>query len=159
MHWANRRALSVFIASYPFVPSLQEKESLGKLMVALSHILPEWGAVRWSHLHSQQSLTRRFQSAGLLFAASQWIQDPKLWGPVMWDFLYHLATVFHTHKKFWYQVFIQNLGDVLPCEKCCLQFQTLIATPQVQLKLKTLNSPRHVHKLIRYLHRQVNNHL
>lgn len=52
--------------------------------------------------------------------------NPKLWGPSAWTFLMYIAMAYPDNpsngEKEYMKLFLKSMGNVLPCEKCRVNF-------------------------------------
>jgi len=70
--------------------------------------------------------------------------NPKLWGPSGWKFLHYIALGYPNsptdEQKKNYYIFFQNLQNVLPCEKCSVNFKENLKKYPLEESLENTDS-------------------
>jgi len=162
------KALSVFIAAFPENPTKNEHKSMYVFLRSVVRIVDSPHATRTMRRIKEPSMSavksRTAISMWMLANCKLWvyaeelIDEPKLWGPIVWAFLHELAPFFEVSKKRIFADLIYSMGLVLPCRKCGRKFETLLNMKDVRRRWFNVQTKRGNNDFFSFLHSRVNAH-
>uniref|UniRef100_A0A6C0BRN0 ERV/ALR sulfhydryl oxidase domain-containing protein n=1 Tax=viral metagenome TaxID=1070528 RepID=A0A6C0BRN0_9ZZZZ len=143
------KGLSILVAAYPARPNKAQRTAMYNFLTYFSRViqhedLPAWyqqyttSRMSPNIVRNRQFLTQWLMSVNrfrLWFNAIDLVDDPKLWGPIIWNFLYILASLFFPHRAIFFHRIIMLLPDVLPCKVCGEKLRCLLQGRRWQEKL------------------------
>lgn len=120
------RALSIFIAKYPNHATLKTKSAISAFVLAVNRIYKTH--LTAPHADTRDDLTSWAQSQFVLWEeADQVVESPKLWGPIMWDFLFDISNRYRDSMYREYSMLFVSLVHLLPCKECAAHFKKMFS--------------------------------
>lgn len=119
------RALSIFIAKYPLDASPKVQTAISAFVLAINQIYRT--RLTAPRAKSRDTLTEWAQEHfNVWLGADKIVSSPKLWGPIVWEFLFDVASRYRHSVHRECGLMLSSLVRLLPCPECAGHFKRMV---------------------------------